>query len=65
LLIQEPSEATMDDADIIIMNLGDARRTLTGGDLRSDVAFQNDVNRLLATLDELCDAASDTRARSA
>jgi hypothetical protein len=55
----------MDDADIIIMSVGEARRTLTGGDLRSEVAFQNDVNRLLATLDDLCDAASDTRARKA
>ena len=55
----------MDDADIMIMNVGDARRTLTGGDLRSDVAFQNDVNQLLATLDEICDAASDARARKA
>jgi hypothetical protein len=55
----------MDDADIIIMSVSDARRTLTGGDIRSEVAFQNDVNRLLATLDELCDAGDDTRARRA
>jgi hypothetical protein len=55
----------MEDADIIIMSVGDARRTLTGGDFRNDVAFQNDVNRLLATLDELCEAASDARPRRA
>jgi hypothetical protein len=55
----------MDDAEIIIMSVGDARRTLTGGDFRNEVAFQNDVNRLLATLDELCDAATDARGRKA
>ena len=55
----------MDDADIRIMSVADARRTLTGGDFRSDVAFQNDVNRLLATLDELCEIASELRTRNA
>ena len=52
----------MDDADIRIMTVAEARRTLTGGELRNDVAFQNDVNRLLATLDELFDAGSEPRA---
>jgi len=46
----------MDDADIMIVTVAEARKILTDGDLRSDVAFQNDVNRLLASLEELCDA---------
>jgi hypothetical protein len=51
----------MEDGDIRIVNLADARRTLTGGDLRNDVAFQNDVNRLLATLDDLLEPSTDRR----
>ena len=43
----------MDDAGFRIMPVAEARRTLTDGDIRSDVSFQNDVNRLLATLEEL------------
>ena len=40
-----------------IISIAEARRALTNnGDIRSDVAFQHDVNRLLATLDDLCDA---------
>ncbi len=46
----------MDDADYMILTVAEARKILTDGDLRSDVAFQNDVNRLLASLEELCDA---------
>jgi len=46
----------MDDADYMILTVTEARRILTDGDIRSDVAFQNDVNRLLASLEELCDA---------
>ena len=43
----------MDDAEFRIMSVSDARRVLTNGDIRSDVAFQNDVNRLLASVEEL------------
>jgi len=43
----------MEDAGFRIMPVAEARRALTDGDIRSDVSFQNDVNRLLATLDEL------------
>jgi hypothetical protein len=43
----------MDDAEFRIMAVSEARRTLTNGDLRSEVAFQNDVNRLLALLEEV------------
>jgi hypothetical protein len=46
---------TMDDQSYEIMTIAEARRALTKGDIRSDVAFQHDVNRLLATLDDLCD----------
>ena len=45
----------MDDQNYEIMSIAEARRALTKGDIRSDVAFQHDVNRLLATLDDLCD----------
>ena len=43
----------MDDAEFRIMPVAEARRALTDGDIRSEVAFQNDVNRLLASLEEL------------
>jgi hypothetical protein len=46
----------MDDADYMIVTVAEARKILTDGDIRSDVAFQNDVNRLLASLEEICDA---------
>jgi len=45
----------MDDAGFRIVAAAEARRILTDGDVRSDVAFQNDVNRLIATLEELLD----------
>ena len=45
----------MDDQNYEIISVAEARRALTKGDIRSDVAFQHDVNRLLATLDDLCD----------
>jgi hypothetical protein len=48
----------MDDADYMILTVAEARKILTDGDLRSDVAFQNDVNRLLASLEELCDTGA-------
>jgi len=46
----------MDDPDFQILSVGQARRVLTKGDLKTDVAFQNDVNLLLAALEDLCDA---------
>ncbi len=48
----------MDDQNYEIMSIAEARRALTKGDIRSDVAFQHDVNRLLATLDDLCDPSA-------
>ena len=45
----------MDDAGFRIIPVGEARRVLTVGDIRSEVAFQNDVNRLLASIEELWD----------
>ena len=48
----------MDDAGFRIVPAAEARRILTDGDVRSDVAFQNDVNRLIAALDELDDPAA-------
>ena len=45
----------MDDPNFEIISVAQARRVLTGGDIKSDVAFQHDVNRLLASLDDLCD----------
>jgi len=52
----------MDDTSFEIMNVADARRVLTNGDLRTDVAFQNDINRLLASLDDLWDVSEPRRA---
>ena len=43
----------MNEVDIRIMNVADARRSLTSGDKLSDIAFQRDVNRLLARLDDI------------
>jgi hypothetical protein len=45
----------MDDQSYEIISVAEARRAITNGDIRNDVAFQHDVNRLLATLDDLCD----------
>ena len=55
----------MDDAGFRIVPAAEARRILTGGDVRSDVAFQHDVNHLIAVLDELLDgdARYDVSAR--
>jgi hypothetical protein len=54
LLYPEHKEAAkMDDAGFRIMPVAEARRALTDGDIRSDISFQNDVNRLLASLEEL------------
>jgi hypothetical protein len=46
----------MDDPQFQIISVAQARRVLTNGDIKSDIAFQHDVNRLLASLDDLCDA---------
>lgn len=55
----------MDDAGFRIVPAAEARRLLTDGDVRSDIAFQNDVNRLLASLEEICDVSgSRPEARS-
>jgi len=35
-----------------IVTAAEARRALTNGDIRSEVAFQNDINTLLARLEE-------------
>lgn len=47
----------MEEQSVQILNLSQARRVLTHGDIKSEVAFQHDVNRLLASLEDLCDAA--------
>jgi hypothetical protein len=48
----------MDDAEFRIVPAAEARRILTGGDVRSDVAFQHDVNHLIAVLEELLDGGA-------
>jgi hypothetical protein len=48
----------MDDAGFRIVAATEARRILTGGDVRSDVAFQHDVNHLIASLEELLDGGA-------
>ena len=42
----------MNDPQIQILTAAEARRALTKGDLQSEVAFQNDINMLLARLEE-------------
>jgi len=55
----------MDDAGFRIVPAAEARRLLTDGDVRSDIAFQNDVNPLLASLEEICDlSTSSSKPRS-
>jgi hypothetical protein len=49
----------MDEQKIEILTVRQARRLFTDGDIKSEVAFQHDVNRLLASLEDLCDAADD------
>lgn len=51
----------MDDQSFEIVSVSIARRLLTDGDIQSEVAFQHDVNRLLASLDDLCDRADEPR----
>lgn len=52
----------MDDAGFRIVPAAEARRALTDGDVRSDVAFQHDVNHLIAVLEELLDGAAPSSA---
>jgi len=47
----------MDDTGFTIIAAKEARKVLTEGDVRSEIAFQNDVNLLLASLEELCDVS--------
>lgn len=42
----------MNDPQVRIVTAAEARRALTDGDIRSEVAFQNDINTLLARLEE-------------
>ena len=42
----------MNDPEVRIVTAAEARRALTNGDIRSEVAFQNDLNTLLARLEE-------------
>jgi hypothetical protein len=42
----------MKDPDVRIVSAAEARLAITNGDLRSEVAFQNDINTLLARLEE-------------
>ena len=42
----------MDDPQFKILSAGEARRILTAGGIRDEVAFQNDINTLLARLEE-------------
>jgi hypothetical protein len=44
--------ADMNDPEVRIVTAAEARRALTNGDIRSEVAFQNDINTLLARLEE-------------
>ena len=47
----------MDEQKIEILTVRQARRLFTDGDIKSEVAFQHEVNRLLASLEDLCDSA--------
>jgi hypothetical protein len=49
----------MDEQKIEILTVRQARRLFTDGDIKSEVAFQHDVNRLLASLEDLCDSAAE------
>jgi hypothetical protein len=44
--------ADMNNPEVRIVTAAEARRALTKGDIRSEVAFQNDINTLLARLEE-------------
>ena len=51
----------MDEQNSEILTVRQARRLLTDGDIKSEIAFQHEVNRLLASLEDLCDAAEEQR----
>jgi hypothetical protein len=57
--------AAMDEQKIEILTVRQTRRLFTDGDIKSEVAFQHDVNRLLASLEDLCDAAEELRSAPA
>jgi hypothetical protein len=57
--------AAMDEQKIEILTVRQARRLFTDGDIKSEVAFQHDVNRLLASLEDLCDSAEELRSARA
>jgi hypothetical protein len=42
----------MNNPEVKIVTAAEARRALTDGDIRSEIAFQNDINTLLARLEE-------------
>ena len=42
----------MKDPEIKIVTAAQARQALTEGDIREEIAFQNDINTLLACLEE-------------
>lgn len=42
----------MNDPQVQIVTAAEARRALTKGDIRDEIAFQNDINTLLARLEE-------------
>ena len=42
----------MNDPQVQFVTAAEARRALTKGDIRDEVAFQNDINTLLACLEE-------------
>jgi hypothetical protein len=51
----------MEDEDVKIVRVQEARRVLTDGGIRSEIAFQNEVNLLLAVLEDICDGAPAPR----
>ena len=52
LLRATSGDSKMKQREVEIVMAREARHVLTGGDLKSEVAFQNDINTLLARLDE-------------
>ena len=55
----------MKDPEVRIVSAAEARRAITNGDIRSEVAFQNDINTLLARLEETKVAAARAVAAAA
>ena len=47
--------ADMNDPQVQFVTAAEARRALTKGDIRDEVAFQNDINTLLARLEDMDD----------